>query len=333
MQFESDSFRVAGRKIRWGQTLSEVKSLLASEHFLKPHGGWPNVRIICKEAYEFPSTEFEARSPSSDDRPVMQVSCELSPPNQRDRPIQPDFWVQSLTDTLGPPGHVLKAKAPVVGAPWASVVYSARWKVNDVRLTLSVYGGLRENEAGISAACMSIDWVNEIAAAKPFLKKIRRLEHQLVMNALNIRSMSITDLDIDQAPFYVPDYTLSDPHIALANELLRHSQRALIHPELLETPTIVKQKLKKNQVALWTADSESHLMISTRWDSAVIESQSANEIKWVNILPAKGSGRMSLIVNELRVSDVHSSKGLTAVVRKIQEHLGYPIKCKEDYDA
>jgi len=332
MQFESRNFSVAGHKIAWGKTLTEVEAILRYEQPLSPYGGWPNLRVKCKDAYGFPATEFEARAPAHS-KPVMQVIFELAPPSERCRSIKPNYWAKELQESLGNPDEVSRSRVPWFATPSGSVTYCAFWNIDDVRLTLSVFGGLRENEAGISAAGLFIGWANVIEAAKPFLARNMILEKELEINSHEATDLSIFKLDRKQEPFYSADYHLSNPDIALKNELLRLSQRALYKSRLLETPPIIKDMLNKNEVALWKMDRETKMVVSTHWDSVIIEAPAIHKIEWVNVLPAKGRGGMSLDADDLTLRDVHSSEKLTSVVRHIQKFIGHPIQCKKDFDA
>lgn len=332
MQFERHNFLVAGHKIAWGKTLTEVEAILCDEQSLSPYGGlWPNLRLRCKDAYSFPATEFNARAPARN-KPVMQVIFELAPPDKNSRSTNPDFWMQILNESLGKPNNISGSRMPRLFSSSDSVSYCATWNIGDVRLTLSVYGGLRESEAGIHAAGLFIDWANEIEAAKPFLAHNRILENELETNSHNNKSVSIFNIDSNQKPFYHRDYYLPNPHIALKDELLRNSQRALYKSRLLETPAIIKKRLRKNQIALWRMGGEPRLVVSTLWDSVIIKSKETNEIEWVNLLPAKGIGAMRLDVNGLQLEDTHNSKKLSSLVHQIEEFLGYSIQCIEEYD-
>ncbi len=325
MQFESKSFLIKGNKIAWGKTLAEVETIL-DEKLLTPNNGWANLSIECKEAYGFPAIEFEAYAPSLD-RPVMQVIYELAPSSRKRRSTHAEFWMKILEEKLGSPDNTSGYRKSIPFRSSASVYYDATWYIDDIRLHLAVFGGLRKNKAGTSAASLFIEWINEIEAAKPFMDEINILEDKLKSNSNDYANLTTFPVNAYLKPFYRPDYRLSNPDPALKNALLRRSQRALYASQLIDTPQYIRQRLNKKQIAVWEFGQKSQLAVSTLWDTVIIESKPHNNIRWTNMLPAKGGGGMYLDLDGIYISDVHSSEKLTAIVRRLEEFLGYSITC------
>lgn len=91
--------------------------------------------------------------------------------------------------------------------------------------------------------------------------------------------------------------------------------------------------MNDSSILIWQPENRDDFVVSTKWDSVFFSKDSEkNKISWFNILPAKGSGGMSLSVNELSIDDFHSSKTLSILVGKLSIYQNKDIQCAKDYD-
>ncbi|MFT5193025.1 MAG: hypothetical protein ACI9EW_000169 [Cellvibrionaceae bacterium] len=330
MNFSPDSFFIAGYPISWGTTLLELKALLAGEHLIQSniHHQYPVLHIECKIAYGFGAIEFEADAPEYD-LPVQRVRYKLTPPFEHYAQPQPDFWLPKMTGTLGKPAEEYKNPYVNLAMPSSSVVYNYKWNVEDVEIAISIWGGVRQEVTGLSAAGLYINWTNVIKAAEPTIDKNLAMEKKLEQYAADVTALHIFKLNNQQEPYFRKLDTSFKPP---ADEKVRRAQRTLHRSNLMDTPSKIKEYLADNEIAIWQIEEGARFVVSNMWDSVVIDPHTHQQVSWDNLLPAKGGGYMSFTLSHLTLHDKSSSKKLTAVVEKIQELLLQPIKCHESYD-
>ena len=167
---------IDGLKIEWGKTFNEVAILLEWFDKFASYGGWSNLRCKCRNIYGLPSTEMNVRAPFAD-KPIMQVSYELSPIPKKFLQKIYSPYIKQLSKFLGA-SHYSTYKKPKLKNEFKSgeVVFSSTWLFDDIRISLSVYGGIRYNDSGPAAAGLFIDWIDEKKAAQPFRTEIKKIE-------------------------------------------------------------------------------------------------------------------------------------------------------------
>lgn len=328
-QYELDSL-----KIDWGKNFNEVSMLLEKFQKFKSYEGWPNIRCKCKNIFGLATTEMEVRAPFVD-RPVLQVQYELSP-------IKPSFFqrlhspfVKQLETVLGKPvekksinRHPGLKKEYISGA----VVYTAKWVFGDITISLSVYGGTRNNESGPAAAGIFIDWIDEKEAAKPFREEMKKIEDILTKNIEDGVSLKKYSLKEKQRQFRVVHFELKDPYIAEKDSELRASQMALYKKELIQTPKQIHNSLQSNEIALYMDPNTSKIYISNKWDTIYLDSKDENSIIYCDVLPARGPGGVELKLKELLIEDSKESKTLLSLVQEIEAITGLKAQSTKRYD-
>ena len=268
--------------------------------------------------------------------PVLQVAYELSPLDCSAVTVDPNYWVKALNKFLGSSvKRVEPMPYPVDPSRSGSVVYNNSWVVGNVRYSLSTYGGYRVNEVGaISIAGLFVDFENEMEAASNYLGPIEAIEASLIGINFDSFYSDIVRTQCGQRPYYLPNYHLRNPHCAASNNELRRAQRVLRHPNIFDTPAELARALGENSVLIWPLDNRDCFVLSTKWDSVFFYPEAAkNAISWTNLLPAKGSGGMSLCINGLCINDVHSSKTIAVLVCQASTYQGKEIACETDYDC
>ena len=334
MNINTKYFEIDGLKIEWGKPLSEVRPMLDNMEQFEPHGGWPNVRCKCSSIFGLSATEFEIRAPF-EDRPVLQVKYEIAP-------IKPGFlenlhspFLKQLEKVLGKPFKSEKYyNQPHLNKEYLSsaVVFSAKWLFDDIKISLSVYGGTRSNQSGLCAAGIFIDWIDEIKISKPFRERAEAFENEL--SALLSYNIIIKKFKLQnkQRPFRVANYELTDPYIAEKDNNLRASQLSLYKRELYQTPSIVSSKLDADEIGYYKVEESDRIFVSNKWDTVFITPNQKNEITFWEILPARGSGRKELDLKELRIEDAKSSLTLLDLIAQIEGDINQKIERRETYD-
>ena len=321
-------------KIEWGKTLSEVQTLLDEKKAFNSHGGWPNIRCSCVEVFGLQTTAVEVRAPF-EDRPVMQVTYEIAPIKKALFQKLHSPYLEQLTKVLGKPGkseeihNQFNLKKEFL---WSSVVFSATWLIEDIRISLSVYGGIRKNDSGLSAAGIFIDWIDEKEAAKPYRQRASRIEKhmaELISNDITIEKFK---LEYKQKCFKVIHYELKDPYIAEHDTELRAAQISLYKPELLQTPSIIQNKLNEYEVCLYKIPGMNEFFVSNKWDTTLISPNKTGKLVFYEILPARGPGGKRLDLNDLSIEDSKNSNALVELSEKLENYAKIKIQKETLYD-
>ena len=319
-------FEIDDRLVFWGTTLSEAKSMLTDYPMLNTYDETRHLHFACNSAYGMPALEF-AVSSSALDRPVRQVVFELSDPGYNRMNSKIKFWKEYIGQYLGKPKKTSRHSTFFYPDPSSGVKFCSSWLDQSIRVTLSVYGGERQTNNGIAHAGLFIDWTDEIKAAQPFIKDYEECEVLLDTLFRNLSDCKIYELGSEQKQWHLPDYTLSNPHIALSNPILRKSQKVLSCRNLLDTPADLKDVLNSKSVAIWRNDNEQYWGISNIWDTVFFKMKQDVPIMWHNVLPGKGPGGMILNISDLSIEDEHSSKPLTSIVSEIECIMDATIHC------
>jgi hypothetical protein len=331
MPFDARHFPINDTLIAWGSTLAEAEALLPGHPWWEVYGGWPNLRGACQSVFGLAATECNLRAPAAR-KPIMQVSYELAAPaSSAWMTAVPEPWLSALTALLGPP-----AEAGFTNNTWhqgpGSVVYSARWNQPTMRISLSVFGGIRHGQGGPAAAGLFLDWQDEIAAARPFYEAAQAQSVALQAVADQADTPQIFTTQQPQGGYLMPDYGAADPYPALTDTLLRQSQRALYREGLLETPRQIQAQLTNHDIALWPVPGRPEWAISTRWDTILLTTAGpATEL--LTLRPAKGSGGLTLSIGDLRLHDAYGTPALAALATAIEQQVGQQVSQPEDCDC
>jgi hypothetical protein len=323
------TYQIDEIKIEWGETLSNVRTILEKKKVFNSHGGWPNIRCSCIEVFGLQTTEVEIRAPF-EDRPVMQVIYEIAP-------IKKDFfqkshspYLEQLTKVLGKPvKHEKMYNQPLLKKEflWSAVVFSATWLFEDIRISLSVYGGERNNDSGPSAAGIFIDWIDEKEAAKPYRQLANQIEKDISGRISNDLIIEKFKLEYKQKRFKVIHYELKDPYIAEDDVELRAAQISLYKPELLQTPEIIQDKLNEYEICVYKIPRMNEVFVSNKWDTTLISLDKMVKLTFYEILPARGPGGKQLNINDLSIEDSKNSNSLLNLIEKFE---GYGIKVQKE---
>lgn len=334
MNIDTKYYDIDGLKIEWGKSLNEVLPMLEGVEKFKPYGGWPNIRCKCSSIFGLPAVEFEVRAPF-EDRPVLQVQYEIAP-------IKPSFferlhspYLKQLEKFLGKPFKSENLYSqPHLKKEYLSsaVVFSAKWLFDDIRISLSVYGGTRSKESGLCAAGIFIDWIDEIKASKPFRERTEIFEKTMSTHINNNIEIKKFKLQNKQRPFRIVHDELNDPYIAEKDHNLRAFQMSLYKRELYQTPSSISSKLQDDEIGYYKIADLGKIFISNKWDTVFLTPNQKNEMTYWEILPARGSGGKELDLKELTIEDAKNSSTLIGLVAQIEADIKQRIERRETYD-
>lgn len=326
-------FHIENVHITWGTLLKDAKDILSKLPQYPPYGGWSNIRCACSSVFGLKSTMASIRAPF-DDRPVMQVSYELVPSGDATWGKLHRWYVDQLTRTLGQPvksESLYRDHNPDNTYVSGGVVYSAGWLFGDVRISLSVYGGIRQEETGDAAAGLFIDWINEKKAAGPFISKNSTLEQELSVYLADSRDIQLFTLTDKQRKFYLTHIDIGDPDVT-KDEGLRLAQLALYRNDLVQSPEYIRRLLNENEIAVKFIAAERRMVIANKWDATVLDYSKNERISFTELLPARGSGRYHLQVKDLTIIDSRESDTLLRLVAHFESITGVQINRETGYD-
>lgn len=328
MPFNPTTFFVDETELPWGRSLDEAEAQLAGRSWWEPYGGWPNLRGACHSVYGLPAVACNLRAPASH-KPILQVSYELAPPPGHHGPkaVAPDYWVKPLTQLLGPPEHV--QTYPGARHP-GSVGYAARWTNGPLQVSLSVFGGIREDEqGGPAAAGLFLDYLDLVALARPFVEAARMQSAALAAVADQVTQSQNFTTQRAQHPFYLDDYDRKAP--APDAEQRYQAARALYREGLYDTPALLASQLTPQQVLLWAVPGQNTWAVSRKWDTVLLVPSASLEL--VTLRPACGSGNVTLALGDLSLSDDYGSLVLAELATAIEQATGLTVNQYEDYDC
>lgn len=334
MNIDTKYYEIDGLKIEWGKPLNEVRPMLEDVEKFKPYGGWPNIRGKCSGVFGLPATQFEVRAPL-EDRPVLQVQYEVAPIKSGFLEKLHSPYFKQLVNVLGKP---IKSEnlysQPHLKKEYLSsaVVFSAKWIFNDIRISLSVYGGTRSNDSGLCASGIFIDWTDEIKASKPYRERTEIFEKTMSEHISNDIVIKKFKLQNQQGPFRVVHYELNDPYIAEKDSNLRASQMSLYKRELYQTPAIISSKLQDDEIGYYKIVDFDRIFISNKWDTIFLTPNQRNEMTYWEILPARGSGGKQLDLKELKIYDTKNSLTLLDLVGQIEADIKQRMERRETFD-
>lgn len=310
---------LGGRELFIGEILDTLPQRVAPGLVLgAARSGWPNYRLLEQHIFELTALVTEARGPYADRECVQQI-FELM--------LAADYPLAELE------AHYLARIEPRIGRPLkatryatktaAQVAYSADWDVEDLRVTLSIYGGARPSHGGMATAGLFVNLRDELPIMARYAAALTARASALWSTLSRPDVLQISQLPTKITPFSLqPWLTQTDPQRRIA-------QKAFYKRDLLETPPIITKRLAANEIMLWRHGD--HRFVSTQFDTVqLVAGQTTLEV--VNILPARGGGGLSVRVGELEVTDVPGSRPLTELVEAIQAVCAVRYRYQETYD-
>lgn len=324
----AEGFSLGERLFPWGTTVAALRAAFAGVAPLTAYEP-SSMRYPCAQAYGFAATVFYARGPA-EDRPVLNLSIDLAPYAGRYDGIRAVYWLDAIHAGLGRPERVYDCN--IARPPGASgVVYSASWISGGAHLSFSLYGGFRDDPGGRAVAGLFIGWHDEPAAAAPFMPAAAERDRVLDGIASGEAHLRIFELRSAQRPFTTTSGYPPPP--SPPDDSLRQAQRVLRKPALHRTPPAWSARLRDHEIALWRSADGAYWGLANRWDAVAFRGGEVVLVRWMNTLPAKGGGGMSLTVGDFGVEEPHSSAPLRDLVTAMQPLLRRTVVCEEGYDC
>jgi hypothetical protein len=318
------SIIIGHREILLGEILDLAVEKFKGHEKLPSHGGWPNYRFVEPSIFDIPALVTEIRAPFHD-RPITQQTFELSLISDSAKNLKKDY-LRKIGSFIGNPIELKEFDISMA----FQVSLTARWLVENIFITLSIYGGSRNIHNGFATAGLFFDTTNEIEIAKPYIKALEEMERLFWAKVKNFSVIQSVQIDHRIQPYCLPNYSSKNPESIYEDRLLRRAQKSLYKKSLLDTPSLVLEGMTENTIRVWTNNGRH--FVSTMFDTVEFGEED-DQIEIHDLLPAKGSGQLSVNINDLSLSDASGSEGLKALISTIKAitKKNYPVY--QDYDS
>jgi hypothetical protein len=329
----TEEFEVNGIKIYWGKTLNQARSLLKNTEILTNSD--KSVSGKCVEIFGLKANEFSLRSPHSN-KPILQVSYEIEPIYTNGFKKRHTPYLEKLQSILGKPIAKEEYYNPIgikKEFMYSVVIFSAKWQFKDIRISLSVYGGIRNNKSGESGAGIYIDWIDLKKAAKPFINEVITQQNEFIEEIYNKVIDRKFKLNFKQRPFFLPESDQNNPYANITDTKLRVSQIALYCPTSFITPKQLSKDIEEDEVVLYYSEASGKIYLSNKWDTTFVKNNEySSEITYYDVLPARGNGRKQLQIKRLFIEDSRDSNSILKLVRAIEDITGKEVKKLDGFD-
>lgn len=318
------SIIIGNRDILLGEILDIAAEKFKGHEKLLPFGGWPNYRFSDASIFDIPALVTEIRAPFND-RPITQQTFELSLTSDPAENLKKDY-LRKIGSFIGDPIELKEFDALTA----FQVCLNARWLVEDISITLSIYGESRSIHNGFATAGLFFDITNEIEIAKPYVKTIGEMESSLWADVKNFSVIQSVQINNRIRPYCLPNFASKNPASIYEDQLLRRAQKSLYKRSLLDTPNIVLEGMTENTIRVWMNNGK--YFVSTMFDTVELGDKD-NQIQIHDLLPAKGSGHLSVNINDLSLSDSHGLEGLKTLINTIETITKKKYPVYQDYDS
>ena len=250
---------IGNREIVLGEILDLAAEKFKDQEKLPSYGGWPNYRFVDTSIFDIPALVTEIRAPFHD-RPITQQTFELSLTSNSAKNLKEDY-LRKIGSFIGDP---IELKEFDVSTAY-QVSLTARWLVENISITLSIYGGSRNVHNGLATAGLFFDITNEIEIAKPYVKALEEMERSLWAEVKNYSVTQSVQINNRIRPYCLPNYASKTPESIYNDPLLRRAQKSLYKKSLLDTPNFILEGMTENTIRVWTNNGKH--FVSTMFDT------------------------------------------------------------------
>ncbi len=323
-------FKIDNKPFKWGQTFNEIFDLFGRDNLNKGDSSWKLHKVKSNGFLGLEGVSCEFYGPSFD-KPISSISFELKPIKIGlfQKPHSP--FMKQLESILGKPDGIHKNPLPKgnrynEGYSSGHVIYAPHWWFGDFRIGLSVYGGIRNEGLGETAALLYIGWYNEIEMAKPYIGDFYKKETEI---GNGLTSIDDFELEYSQMKTFRRHYELPDDSIAYKDDEIRAAQLALYHTDLFRTSNDLSNRMKANQIRLMFSDNAQKYVLANKFDFTIFDNET--NIEFRKVLPARGLGGTEISIGDITIIDKPNSQPLANLKTKL-ETLGFELKSVEYYD-
>ena len=315
---------IGNREIVLGEILDLAAEKFKDQEKLPSYGGWPNYRFVDTSIFDIPALITEIRAPFHN-RPITQQTFELSLTSNSAKNLKEDY-LRKIGSFIGDP---IELKEFDVSTAY-QVSLTARWLVENISITLSIYGGSRNIHNGFATAGLFFDITNEIEIVQPYIKTLEAMERSFWTKVNNFSIIQSVQINHRIRPYCLPNYASKNPESIYNDPLLRRAQKSLYKKSLLDTPNFILDGMTENMIRVWTNNGKR--FVSTMFDTVEFGGKD-DQIEIHDLLPAKGSGQLSVNINDLSLNDSHGSEGLKALISTIETVTKKKYPVYQDYDS
>lgn len=322
-------FEIDNKPFKWGQTFEDIFDLFGHVNLNSGSSSWKLHKVKSNGFLGLEGVSCQFYGPAFN-KPISSISFELKPLKIGLFQKPYSRYMKQLESILGKPNGIQIAPLPNgqkynEGYSSGCVIYAPHWWFGDFRIGLSVYGGIRNEGLGDTAALLYIGWYNEIDMAKPYINDFYKMESSISKSMTSVEDFELEHI---QTKTFRRHYELPDDSIANKDDEIRASQLALYHTNLFRTPSNLSNKMKQNQISLMFSDTAQKYVLANMFDFTTIDAESI--IEFIKVLPARGGGGTEVRIGDFLIRDKPNSEPLTNLKFKLQE-LGFEFKSVEHY--
>lgn len=325
----SEEIRINDAHFLWGMTFDETIALFHAENLKKTAS--PNYyEILCPKILNLESLVCYFIAPQTD-KPVTSFGFDLKvlPFKSEDAVHKP--YLERLVEIFGEPdtvsniGHRTGLKYNEAYES-SSVIYSCKWEIRNILVSLSVFGGIRTRKEGTYAAGLYCHYLDEVKITKPYRSDFLKSEAILSDSLDHTSYFQI----YEQRPFFRTNHWVQDREAVMENPDLRIAQLILYTKSIYRMPKVFTISMNVDEIVFFYSEKCDVWCIGNRYDFTPINKNSV--LEFIEIEPARGSGYKELVVNSLTFNDSYDSEILETVVEALELRTELTFTRRVAYD-
>lgn len=314
---------LGGHELFVGELLNTVPSRVPPAQVVEsPRVGFTGYRLLDSQIFGMTVRTTQVIAPL-EDREITQQIFDLALEDSIAPSQAESTYLSRIRETLGTP--ISSARYPNLAAIPSMVVFTADWEWEDLRISLSLYGGARQSPHGITTAGLFMRLKNELILAEKYLTPLMEREQKLWGDLRTPEIIAKAALKEPLRPFFrrVNGAFPADRHT-------RRLQKAFYQHDLFETPPAVSAQLSENDLVLWRHNGQ--VFVSTAFDTVhLIPNRTPVEV--MRVLPAKGEGGLLVQIGDMEITDRHASKSLVSLTETLQKVCPVNYRYRETRDS
>lgn len=315
-----DDFLFGDIEFKWGDKLADIKSQLLEKDTITrsyDESYMPEIVTIKLSKFWSLNVAYCHFSAADDDRLIDSIWINIPAQIINRQPV-----IKKLIAYLGPGLNYFSDSFYHSG----NVVEHCEWIFDNCMISVSMYGGVREEDNEKIIGCLSISLSDVELLDSLYSKPIRDIEYIM---ADQVNMDSIKPFQTQQAQ----DMSRSRERKEFPNHSAAFVIRAFdgLHKEaLFQTPLTIQKSITDSEVCTWQSLARDYYL-SNYWQTVKLENNIPS--KWTNLLPTKFSGVSYVSIGGLLIVDDHSRPETKILVKHIEKIIKSKIEYYEGHNG
>jgi hypothetical protein len=205
-----------------------------------------------------------------------------------------------------------------------NVVEHCEWVFDNCRISVSMYGGVREEDDERIIGCLSI-WLTDVELldalySKPIRDMEAKMADQIVLSSIeSFQTKQAQDMRRSRERDMFSDYPA---------DFVVRAFDGLEKEALFQTPLAIRSRITESQICTWQSLAGDYYL-SDYWQTVKLEK--GLNCSWNNLLPTKFGGVCYVSIEGLVITDEHSRPETKVFIKHLEKILETKIKCRESY--